>query len=554
MPESNIARLYKSMDMPVTRYFTRYALPTVLLGIVASAVLATQFPGLVTDPVFRYVFIAIPITTAVVAILMPLLLGERRKMQIERNLHLFLIRMSVLATSKLPRKKMLDILSQVKEYEALSIEVEKIYKLMEYWNMGMSDAARTVAKRTPSPILADFLDRMAHSSDAGEDMEEFLTKEREVSMSTYLNKYETSLRDLDLLLEIFVAVLISLMFILVFIALLPVFIDVSVALLLPAVALCFVVVEGFVLYLVKSMLPSDPVWHNMKEKTEVDKALKTILPITYAACVALGAFAIMAELPLTALLALVVTPLIYPGMMIRKEEKRVRARDENYDSFMRAVAGYASTSGAAVTDGVGRLAKHDFGELTQGVSMLFRRLLTRIDQVRAWNLFAADSGSNLISKFTEMYVVGLAVGGKVDKVIEIISDNFVRLMNARRKRYQSADNMLGTLYGMSIGITFTLFSALSLMKLLNKMNDQLALSSQTSIALPIALQSFDLPLAEATFMFIVMIHSLISANVVTLAGGGHKHSFYINFAIITWISTVTAIVTQLLLEKVLNLS
>ena len=231
----------------------------------------------------------------------------------------------------------------------------------------------------------------------------------------------------------------------------------------------------------------------------------------------------------------------------------MRARDENYDAFMRAVGSYAASSGSAVTDGVGRLSKHDFGELTTGIEVLFKRLLTRIDQIRAWNLFAAETGSNLISKFTEMYVVGLAVGGKVDKVIDIISSNFVKLMGVRRKRYQASDNMLGTLYGMSIGITFTLFAALSLMDLLNQMNEQFALS-QTAIRLPIALQGFDLNLAEAVFLLIVFAHALISANLIAFAGGSHKHSFYINFAVIIWMSTVTALVTQMMLDRVLNIS
>ena len=522
-------------------------------GIATAAVLVYLFPDLVTGTFFRYVFLAIPILFAVLAVAFPLLQGERRKMQIERNLHLFLIRMSVLSTSKLPRKKMLEILSQVKEYEALSIEIEKIYKLMEYWNMGLADAARTVARRTPSPALADFLDRLAHSSDAGEDIEEFLSKERDVAVNVYLNKYETALKDLDLLNEIFVAVLIALMFMLVFIALLPVFVDVSITMILPGVALLFVVIEVMVLYLVKSLLPSDPIWHNMETRTEVDQTLKTVLPATYAACVALAAFALIVRVPLTAVVALVVTPLLYPGFLIRSEEKKVRARDENYDAFMRAVGSYAASSGSAVTDGVGRLSKHDFGELTTGIEVLFKRLLTRIDQIRAWNLFAAETGSNLISKFTEMYVVGLAVGGKVDKVIDIISDNFVKLMGVRRKRYQASDNMLGTLYGMSIGITFTLFAALSLMDLLNQMNEQFALS-QTTIRLPIALQGFDLNLAEAVFLLIVFAHALISANLIAFSGGSHKHSFYINFAVIIWMSTVTALVTQMLLDRVLNLS
>jgi len=552
MATRDIKRLYQSLDMPVEKYFTRYALPLMIAGIGVAALFVYMFPGLVADRIFRYVFLAIPIMFSVLAVIFPILQGERRKIQIDRNMHLFLIRMSVLATSKLPRKKMFEILSQVKEYEALSGEIEKIHRLMEYWNMGLADAARTVARKTPSPMLADFLDRLAHSSDAGEDLEEFLTKEREVAMSIYVNKYETALKDLDLLNEIFVAVLISLMFMLVFVALLPVFVDVSITLILPGVALVFVMVETMVLYLVKSLLPSDPIWHNMAERTEVDQTIKMVLPATYAACVALAIFGIMVQVPLTAIVALVVSPLLYPGYLIRREEKKVRARDENYDSFMRAVGSYAASAGSAVTDGVGRLSKHDFGELTHAIEVLFKRLLTRIDQVRAWNLFAAESGSNLISKFTEMYVVGLMVGGKVDRVIDIISDNFVRLMGVRRKRYQSSDNMLGTLYGMSVGITFTLFSALSLMQMLNNMNEQFALS-QTTISLPIALKPFDLGLAEAIFLLIMLAHALISANLISFAGGSHKHSFYINFAIITWICTMTAIVTQIMLEKVLRL-
>lgn len=539
--------------MPIQTYFTKYAFPLIIVGIATTTALVFLFPALATDDLFRYVLLAIPFLFSVLAILFPLLLGERKKMQIERNLHLFLIRMSVLSTSKLPRKKMLEILSKVKEYEALSIEIEKIYKLMEYWNMGLADAARTVARKTPSPALADFLDRLAHSSDAGEDIEEFLAKERDVAVSVYLNKYETALKDLDLLNEIFVAVLISLMFMLVFIALLPVFVDLSITLLLPSVALLFVIIEVMVLYLVKSLLPSDPIWHNMDEQTEVDKALTNVLPATYAVCVAVAIFGILTKLPLTAVVAMVVSPLLYPGYMIRKEEKKIRARDENYDSFMRAVGSYAASAGSAVTEGVGRLSKHDFGELTLAIEALFKRLLTRIDQIRAWNLFAAETGSNLISKFTEMYVVGLSVGGKVDKVIDIISENFVKLMGVRRKRYQASDNMLGTLYGMSIGITFTLFSALSLMAMLNVMNEQFALSD-TVISVPIALQSFDLNLAEAVFLLIVFAHALISANLVSFAGGSHKHSFYINFAVIVWISTVTALITQMMLEKVLRLS
>jgi len=553
MAENRFTRLYQSMNMPLRTYFLRYAIPLVVAGILTTAVIVWLLPGVASDRYFRWLVFAIPLLFTTTAILLPLLLGERRKVQIERNLHLFLIRMSVLATSKLPRKKLMETLSQVKEYEALSDEIEKIYKLMDYWNMGLSDAARVVSKKTPSPVLADFLDRFAHSSDAGEDLEEFLSKEREVVMNVYINKYETALKDLDLLKEIFVAVLISAMFMLVFVSLLPVFMNISINLLLLGVML-LLMIEYFTLYLItKSILPSDPIWHNMKERPQTDRALARVLPSSYAACVALGVFAYLAKLPMMVTIALVVTPLLYPGILIRSEEKKVRARDDNYDAFMRAVAGYAASSGSGVTEGIGKLGKHDFGELTEAIRVLYKRLLTRIDQVRAWNLFAAESGSNLISKFTEMYIIGLIVGGRPDKVIQITSENFVRLLGVRQKRYQSADTLVGILYGLSVGMTFTLFATLSLMMLLNDMNDAFSLS-QTSIVLPIALQPFDTRVAEYSFLIIMLVHALISANLVSFASGAHKHSFYIHFAMITWISTLTAILTQLLLSHVLRLT
>jgi archaellum biogenesis protein FlaJ (TadC family) len=98
MPKSNIKRLYQSVDMPIATYFTRYALPLVIAGVGLAAALVFLFPDLVAQGIFRYFFLAVPFLFSLIAILFPLLQGERKKMQIERNLHLFLIRMSVLAT------------------------------------------------------------------------------------------------------------------------------------------------------------------------------------------------------------------------------------------------------------------------------------------------------------------------------------------------------------------------------------------------------------------------------------------------------------------------
>ena len=537
-----LKRYWRSAEIPLKRFIMFYAIPALILGFLGRTLLFYYFPDLQTAFIISYVINALPIFLVFVAIIAPILFGEIRKTQIERNMHLFLIRMSVLATSKLPRKKILEVLSEVKEYEALSDEIEKVYKLMEYWNMSLSDAAIIVAKTTPSVQLADFLDRLAHSTDAGEDIEEFLAKETHVVMNQFINNYETALKNLDLVKEIYVAVIISMMFMMVFVSLLPLFMNISIEVILPIVGVVFIIVEVGTLYLIKALLPSDPIWHNMKERPALDRTLRIVLPASYIMCLVLFIVTFLIGLPIIAVLAITVSPLLYPGFLIRQEENKIRKRDLSYDAFMRAVAGYAESSGAGVVDGVGRLSKHDFGELTEGIGHLYKRLLTRINGIRSWNLFASETGSNLISKFTELYIMGISYGGRVDKIMNIISDNFVHLVSVRQKRYQSADAMVGVLYGMTVGIVFTLFSALALMGLLNSMTENFAVSL-TRIALPISFKAFNLGVAQIVFIALMGVHSLISSMFIRYVGGGHRHSIYVHFATMVWICAVTALVT-----------
>ena len=53
MAASKMKRLYQSLDMPVEKYFTRYALPLVIAGIGATALLVFLFPELAADGLFK---------------------------------------------------------------------------------------------------------------------------------------------------------------------------------------------------------------------------------------------------------------------------------------------------------------------------------------------------------------------------------------------------------------------------------------------------------------------------------------------------------------------
>jgi flagellar protein FlaJ len=462
------ARLYASFDMPWRKYIAMYAMPITLLTVMIAAYLSFTMKFFSVFP-FSIILYMIPAFGVMVALFFPLLKGEKRKKEIERYMHLFITRMSVLASTRLPRKEIFRILSEVKEYGALSDEIAKIYNLMEYWNLSLPDATRIVAKKTPSIELADFLDRLAHSADAGEDFEAFLEKERMVVMETYAIKYEAALAQMDVYKETFVSMLISMLFFVVFVAILPMFTSGSITIFLFLTLLGFITLESFILYAIKVRLPEDEIWHNRKDvRSPHEIKLMRILPYSYLFVAILFIATYMMGLSISLVIAISIVPLLYPGYLIHSAESDLINCDTNFDAFIRAVGSYIEAKGSDVT-AMERLRKHDFGKLTKYIDTLYKRLLTRIDKKMAWRYFAGETGSNLISKFTDMFVTGLDMGGNPRKISKIISESYVKMIGLRKKRFQSASNLTGILYGLMAGMAFTLYTTLGLMKMMQSM-------------------------------------------------------------------------------------
>jgi len=546
-----IFRLYASFNIPWRKYIGMYALPMILSTVIIAFYLSLKFPFFSQFP-FNIVLYLIPGFGVFTALLFPLIRGERRKRDIERYLHLFIIRMSVLASAQLPRKEIFRILSEVKEYGALSEEIEKIYNLMEYWNLSLPDAVRVVAKRTPSVELADFLDRLAHSADAGEDFEVFLEKERTVVLETYAVKYEGALSQLDVYKETFVAMLISMLFFAVFVAILPMFTTGDVTIFLYLTLLGFITVEAVMLYAIKIRLPEDEIWHNRKDvRSHHEVKLLRVLPFAYLAVLLIFLILFFLHFPLQMIIPIAILPLFYPGYLIHVGESELINCDENYDAFVRAVGSYVEAKGSDVM-AMERLRKHDFGKLTKYIDTLYKRLLTRIDKKKAWHYFAGETGSNLISKFTDMFVTGLDMGGNPRKISKIISEGYIRMIGLRKKRYQSATNLTGILYGLMVGLSFALYTTYNLMKLMANMVKYYPVNLQQYIKIPLLSAKFPLQTANVIFLLLIVIHALVSAMLIKVVSGSHKHSIYLHFSMLVWIGMTVAYLTNWLVGKVLS--
>lgn len=547
------ARAFYSLNKSLVRYILEFVLPLVGLGFVVMFSLLYFFPKELGSGFALYLVYFIPIYFLLLTFIYPFLLLERKKNQINQNIHFFITHLGVLATSDISRKDLFKILAKKMEYEELARECEKIYLMMDVWHMSLAEACRFLAKRTPSSIFADFLDRFAHAVESGADLEEFLKSEQKVVMNDYAVMYRGALYDIDIIKEMLISIIISMVFFVSFAIIMPFLTGQDPVVMMGISTFMFIVIELFMLFFIKSKVPRDQIWHSINMKTPVKIKFQRDFIISIICCliVALLVFLKGDFLPLAIKISLAITPLFFVGYIARKEEALVRRRDENYAEFIRSLGASADARGGILENALKYLTSHDFGVLTQNIRDLYKRLMLRIDKLASWRYFAAESGSNLIQRFSEMFIEALHIGGRPYPISLIISNNFVELSALRKQRFQTTSSLIGIMYGLQAGLTFSLYISYGVVKMMNSMFSNIQLPKEVVGSILYVTLPTNLEIISILLLAIVIAHSIISAVAIRVVDGGHIFSSFIHFIIMMWIGSIVAVVTETMLNSML---
>ncbi|MEA3559812.1 MAG: type II secretion system F family protein, partial [Candidatus Thermoplasmatota archaeon] len=323
------------------------------------------------------------------------------------------------------------------------------------------------------------------------------------------------------------------------------------------ILLGFMFMEGMLVAFTWGRLPRDVMWHNLKFRPPAeDKIIRSMIIAVFSGLMCGIIATRMGISDPKIILAISVTPMFYPGWIIRKEEALLKRCDSSYDAFMRSVGSAAESVGGSTEDALRQLRRHDFGALTELVDRLYKRLITRIDKVNSWIFFSVESRSNLIAKFTEMYIKAIMVGGKPTEVSKIVSSNFTRMQGLRKHRYQMAANITGVMYGLAVAIAFTLYLSLHIMKLMNSATATLDLESIQSgeVPMPIVFATYNVELMQMMVLGVIIIHAVASAYLIKVVNGSHKYSFVFHLAGMTWTSLVIAVLSDMAMEDMISSS
>ncbi|MBT3420648.1 MAG: hypothetical protein HN794_03200 [Euryarchaeota archaeon] len=582
----------RRLEIPIARFLIFFVGGSAFIGLVAAIVLIFSTGGLSEGALFQgfagvLMILVLPLISGLAALSFPFLEVQRSATRIEKEMHMFITRMGILSLGEVGAKSIFDILKQMSDYGELASEVKRIETLVDKWHTSLPEAARIVAQQSPSPLWTDFLDRMAFSIEAGQPIDEFMRAEQETVAEQYTTLYDTRLESVDTLKEIYVSLVSAGLFALVIAGIHMVLFEVGspestpievfsrIRFLLLA-GMIFVIVQAGAVFAFRATIPEDqtfarddmdtPFRINFRRALLISGAITIFMTVVMIISVISAWDAISDQWDKFGLLvvAIPLTPLMFPAYMVSREERQVLRRDETYPDFIRALGGTAQARSSEPSATIKALRGIDFGMLDDSIDRLEKRLSTRIDSDRAWDYFNADTNSSVISRYMRIYIEGSQSSGKPAETAEMVSRSVGSLLSLRRRRALSANTMWGVAIGLLIASVTSLNVTIAIVLQLGDAiagvasgltdTDVSALSDfGGGVALPVMEDASSVGENIRMFKIVVSILILIQVFAVSiiatrLRGGGMTSALGQSINLL-WIAGLTSLFTALILDS-----
>ena len=583
----------RRLEMPVPRFLIAFVLPAALAGLVSAILLIWLTGGFAEGGLFAgftgvFLIIMLPLLTGGAAIYFPILEVNRSAIKIEKEMHMFITRMGILSLGEVGADTIFDILRQMKDYGELAQEVKRIETLVDKWHTSLPEAARIVAQQSPSPLWTDFLDRMAFSIEAGQPIDAFMRAEQETVAEQYNTLYDTRLEGVDTLKEIYVSLVSAGLFGLVVAGIhlvlfeigngssaTPIELATRIRWLLLA-GFLFVIIQVGALFAFRATIPDDQTF----ARDEFETPFRLLFRQTWlgAGLVSIALFIVTVIVVIAywesltttwdkyglILLALPLTPLLIPSILVQREESKVLRRDEACPDFIRALGGTAQARSAEPSATIRALRGIDFGMLDESIDRLEKRLSTRIDSERAWDYFAADTNSAVISRYNRIYIEGSQSSGEPAETADMVSRSVTNLLSLRRRRSLSASTMWGVAFGLLISSVVSLNVTISIVLQLGETIAGVATSiaETTDIgSISDAAGDFVLPVmedptavADNILMFkiiasiLILVQVLAVSLIATRLRGGGFTSAVGQMIQLLWVAALASLISSFILD------
>ena len=552
---------YRTLEDP-KKFYKTILLPLVVVGVLVFLMpfileIAVPVP-LNFNPI---TFIVGGIVPIFLGIFYPFLSWKNKEADINGKMHFFITHLRVLAISDLSLKDIVNMLGGKPVYGSLGEEMKKISALSTQWRVPLAKSFQFISARTPSKILKDFLDRFSQSLNSGVEHREFIETEQKAVIQEYKTMYETSNENITILNEVYVSLLIAIIFVMSLGIVLPFIMGAeSMNTFVYLSSFLLIMSEGLLLYLLKSMVPPDEIWHLTGEKGELEETLGKVFKSSVLMCILLGSGLFFAKyglsvpildmVPFEIIFAISITPLIITGIKVFTEEGDISRKEMNFLGFLPALGSISSMRGGKINESVYYLSEKDYGVLSRHIKNLYRRLRTRINDDDSWEWFGVDTGSNYIQRSSEMFREATYAAANPRKASRMIAENIRKIRDLRIKKMAIVNTSTALFAGVTFGISFAVYVSLVISEHLN--NIMMGVGNPFTGIGEIDMGSILITVPPGTYLnlsiiiFVVfIIHSFIMAFTIKILRGSHNLIVLLYFVPLVWIVAVTCAVVKM---------
>ncbi len=434
------------------------------------------------------------------------------------------------------------------DYGKYSKAFRDAYRLGVGWTFGMAKSLEMVAMKVSSDktdVLKQLLVKFAQVVRLGDELKIFFKAELAASLENYAIVYERKLEMQKLFLEMFYTLMSTAAFMIAANSIMTMLTGASSSELILVYSLFGVGSSMSVFVFIMYMLfPRDKLAFS-REDEDLKFRIKVYLSIGAGAGIGM-VLLVTQVVPYSLVVGISLAPLLYPGLLARKMEVKIKQVNQWYPEFIRHFGEILATVGS-MGQALDAVLRSDFGPIQKYVISLKNRIKNKVDQQHGFELFSRDCGSEIVANGNQVISTTLDKGGDMNETGNRVADITVKINELRAKREQTSktfESIIIVLHVLTLGV-------FGLMNKLTTIFFELINSVQiTNNAFP--LSPIDPAFMDQILPIMILMTSVISAIALKVAQGGLYKTVLFHIALLAILGSVTTFAMNILMTDFLE--
>ena len=340
-----------------------------------------------------------------------------------------------------------------KEY-ITSKYISKVETFVKRWNYNYAKALEMVAERTKNPMLSSMFTRYGNSISSGVPDNEFIVLELSTIRSVYRNHFEQGIEMVKKWGDAYIALMLSA-------TIVSIIIMVSVAIYAPddldtTLNTSYLLTIGISVFGIGTMyraIPGDQKCHELPgkgsyEQKMIRKLERFIVPVAIITTIILLVGGFNAGL-IYLLIGILLVPLGIFGII---DDTNIIHRDADFSVFIRSLGTIMGGKGLTVTYALDEIDTKTLAVLSEFIQSVYSKMNLGLDENMVWERFIEDTGSNLISKYLNIFRDSIKLGGNPSEIARIVSSSMLEQTLLREKRDMLSTGFIVLLIPMHVAM------------------------------------------------------------------------------------------------------